>query len=373
MFQYSVSATGCQPCPLGATFQYSPNKAALDPSCPAFQNASQKCQDVAVDQNAGSRAPPSGTAAGLWGAPTDLFSRGAAFCQPGSFLKQYPGRAMVNILRELPQVVLIEEDTSFKKQTTYTPTYIGLADGAWEIDGGQEHAGEGIVIGVVDTGVDPKHPSFKDDNYASPSRYKGICQSGDQFPEGSCNKKLVGAQYFAEGAIAAGLFNASIHYASPIDAEGHGTHTSSTASGNNGVEVVVDGMSFGYASGMAPKAHVAMYRALYPGFGGLLSDVVAAIEQAVKDKVDILSLSIGPGGPPSGASVFINIFDVALLSATKAGVFVAQAAGNSGPYPISMGSFSPWICSVASSMHDRTYTNSITLGNNKTIEGQGLA
>lgn len=93
----------------------------------------------------------------------------------------------------------------------------------------------------------------------------------------------------------------------------------------------------------------------------------------MKDKVDILSLSIGPGAPPSGVCVYLNVFDMAMLSAVKAGVFVTQAAGNGGPYPLSMASFSPWICSVAASMHDRSYINSITFGNNQTIEGAGLA
>lgn len=120
--------------------------------------------------------------------------------------------------------MFIEKDTKFEKLTTYTPTYIGLTKGgAWSKEGGQEHAGEGIVIGVIDTGIDPTHPSFKDNNYPKATQYKGICQTGTHFPKGSCTNKLVGAQYFAKGAIASGLFNASIHYASPIDGEGHGT------------------------------------------------------------------------------------------------------------------------------------------------------
>lgn len=95
--------------------------------------------------------------------------------------------------------------------------------------------------------------------------------------------------------------------------------------------------------------------------------------QAVKDNVDILSLSIGPGGPPPGISTYFNIFDMAMLSANKAGVFVVQAAGNAGPSPQSVLSFSPWICSVAASVHDRSYPNSLILGNNATVQGIGLA
>lgn len=64
---------------------------------------------------------------------------------------------------------------------------------------------------------------------------------------------------------------------------------------------------------------------------------------------------------------------MALLSAVKAGIFVVQAAGNTGPSPKSMSSFSPWIFSVGAASHDRIYNNSITLGNNLTIPGVGLA
>ncbi|KAH7301437.1 hypothetical protein KP509_23G026500 [Ceratopteris richardii] len=280
------------------------------------------------------------------------------------------------ILDQSEEVVLVERDNKVTKQTTYTPTYLGLPAGAWQDEGGAINAGEGIVIGLVDTGIDPTHPSFSDNTlkpYPNASRYEGVCEEATEFPKGSCNKKLVGAQHFAEAAIASGEFNATIHFASPLDGDGHGTHTASTAAGNNGVEVKVDGISFGFASGMAPRAHIAIYKALYPGFGGFTSDVVAAIEQAVKDRVDILSLSIGPNGPPPGISTCLSTFDMAMLSASKAGVLVVQAAGNAGPYSHSILSFSPWICSVAASVHDRTYPNSLVLGNNASIEGTGLA
>ena len=88
----------------------------------------------------------------------------------------------------------------------------------------------------------------------------------------------------------------------------------------------------------------------------------------------MLSLSVGPSSPPSSTRLtFLNAFDVALLSAVKSGVFVVQAAGNAGPYPRTMASFSPWIMSVAAGLDDRRYTNSIYLGNGVTLSGIGLA
>ncbi|KAF3771800.1 Subtilisin-like protease SBT2-2 [Nymphaea thermarum] len=95
--------------------------------------------------------------------------------------------------------------------------------------------------------------------------------------------------------------------------------------------------------------------------------------QAAQDGVDIISLSITPNRRPPGIATFFNPIDMALLSAVKAGIFVVQAAGNTGPSYKSISSFSPWIFTVGAAAHDRTYSNSIVLGNNVTIPGIGLA
>ncbi|KAG7026407.1 Subtilisin-like protease SBT2.2 [Cucurbita argyrosperma subsp. argyrosperma] len=276
--------------------------------------------------------------------------------------------------REVENVVL---DFSVRTATTHTPQFLGLPQAAWSQDGGYESAGAGIVIGFVDTGIDPTHPSFADDltdnPFPIPAHFSGICEVTPDFPSGSCNRKLVGARHFAASAITRGIFNASQDYASPFDVDGHGTHTASIAAGNHGIPVVVAGHHFGNASGMAPRSHIAVYKALYKSFGGFAADVVAAVDQAAEDGVDIISLSITPNRRPPGIATFFNPIDMALLSAVKAGIFVVQAAGNTGPAPKSMSSFSPWIFTVGAASHDRTYANSITLGNNVTIPGVGLA
>lgn len=276
--------------------------------------------------------------------------------------------------REVANVVL---DFSVRTATTHTPQFLGLPKGAWVQEGGYETAGEGIVIGFIDTGIDPNHPSFTDDisehSYPVPTHYSGVCEVTRDFPSGSCNRKLVGARHFAASAITRGIFNSTQDYASPFDGDGHGTHTASVAAGNHGIPVVVAGHHFGNASGMAPRAHIAVYKALYKSFGGFAADVVAAIDQAAQDGVDIISLSITPNRRPPGIATFFNPIDMALLSAVKAGIFVVQAAGNTGPSPKSVASFSPWIFTVGAASHDRVYTNSIILGNNITIPGVGLA
>ncbi|KAJ6950585.1 hypothetical protein NC651_004304 [Populus alba x Populus x berolinensis] len=282
-----------------------------------------------------------------------------------------------NKLSRRKEVANVALDFSVRTATTHTPQFLGLPQGAWPKAGGYETAGEGIVIGFIDTGIDPSHPSFSDDSslnsYPVPSHFSGICEVTRDFPSGSCNRKLIGARHFAASAITRGIFNSSQDYASPFDGDGHGTHTASVAAGNHGIPVIVARHHFGNASGMAPRAHVAVYKALYKSFGGFAADVVAAIDQAAQDGVDVLSLSITPNRRPPGIATFFNPIDMALLSAVKAGIFAVQAAGNTGPSPKSMSSFSPWIFTVGAASHDRAYSNSIILGNNVTIHGVGLA
>ncbi|KAF8104392.1 hypothetical protein N665_0172s0025 [Sinapis alba] len=282
----------------------------------------------------------------------------------------------LSVRKEVANIVL---DFSVRTATTYTPQFMGLPEGAWVKEGGYEIAGEGMVIGFIDTGIDPNHPSFSDKDinsqhsYSTPKHFSGVCEITPDFPSGSCNKKLIGARHFAQSAITRGIFNSSEDYASPFDGDGHGTHTASIAAGNHGVPVIVSNHSFGNASGIAPRAHISVYKALYKSFGGFAADIVAAIDQAAQDGVDILSLSITPNRKPPGVATFFNPIDMAILSAVKAGIFVVQAAGNTGPSPKSMSSFSPWIFTVGASSHDRVYSNSITLGNNVTIQGVGFA
>lgn len=118
---------------------------------------------------------------------------------------------------------MIEKDRGVKLMTTYTPYFLGLPKGAWAQEGGEEHAGEGIVIGVIDTGINPKHPSFAYDPskpYDNP-RFCGVCDVGPKFPQGSCNGKIVSARFFSAGAASVLPLNASKDL-TPFDQVGHG-------------------------------------------------------------------------------------------------------------------------------------------------------
>nr|XP_009417495.1 PREDICTED: subtilisin-like protease SBT2.5 [Musa acuminata subsp. malaccensis]XP_009417496.1 PREDICTED: subtilisin-like protease SBT2.5 [Musa acuminata subsp. malaccensis]XP_009417497.1 PREDICTED: subtilisin-like protease SBT2.5 [Musa acuminata subsp. malaccensis] len=307
----------------------------------------------------------------------------------GTYKKLYSYRHLVNgfavhispeqaeALSKAPGVKYVEKDMKIKKFTTHTPQFLGLPTGVWPTRGGFDRAGEDIVIGFVDSGIYPKHPSFSTHNtepYGPLPRYRGKCEVDPETQRDFCNGKIIGAQHFAKAAIAAGAFNPAIDFPSPLDGDGHGSHTAAIAAGNNGIRVKMHGYEFGKASGMAPRARIAVYKVLYRLFGGYVSDVVAAIEQAVLDGVDILNLSVGPNSPPTTTkATFLNPFDAALLSAVRAGVFVAQAAGNGGPFPKTLVSFSPWITTVAAAIDDRRYKNNLTLGNGKILPGLGLS
>ena len=116
-------------------------------------------------------------------------------------------------------------------------------------------------------------------------------------------------------------------------------------------------------SGIAPRARIAAYKALWSTqdgatASGFSSDLVAAIDQAVADGVDVINYSI------SGTTTnFLDPAEVAFLFAADAGVFVSASAGNSGPTTGTVAHPAPWITTVAAGTHNRDGRGSVTLGN----------
>lgn len=209
---------------------------------------------------------------------------------------------LVDRIGRLPGVQAVYLDTLERPTTERSPFFFS-ADQIWTALGGQESAGEGVVVGVLDTGIWPEHPSFADPDPsgkpypAPPAGWGGVCEPpSDGSPPLVCTHKLIGARKFLASYISSiglqpGEFN------SARDSEGHGTHTSSTAAGNAGVEAAVFDIPRGTISGIAPRAHIAMYR-VCAREGCTTSDSVAAIEQAVADGVDVINFSISGGTQP---------------------------------------------------------------------------
>lgn len=290
--------------------------------------------------------------------------------------------AQAALLARSPGVVAIFENEKQHLDTMSTPDFLGLSDsdGAWS----QRFVGDRMIIGVVDSGIRPESPSFSETPAAKPDgtgvlpfgsiRFGGICQPGEQFDANDCSNKLVGARFYHAGYGTAAELKALIpyEYVSPLDVDGHGTHTASTAGGNWGVPVEVNGEVIGHISGMAPRARIAVYKACWgfgedPEAGCYDVDTVAAIDQAVADGVDVINFSI------SGATDdFLDPVEVAFLFADDAGVFVAAAAGNDGPGASTANHPSPWLTTVAAGTHDRTFTANLTLGNGAVYAGASL-
>ncbi|MDW8268343.1 MAG: S8 family serine peptidase [Anaerolineae bacterium] len=266
-------------------------------------------------------------------------------------------------LSRLPGVVRIYRDRLEQILTDTSPEFIG-ADVLWDALGGQENAGEGIIVGVLDTGIWPEHPSFSDPDpsgkrYTRPAHWRGTaCEFGSDNPNDppfTCNNKLLGAYRFMLTYDILGPELLPGEFVSARDDNGHGTHTASTAAGNGGVEAILLGVNQGPISGIAPRAHVVMYKVCGDA-GCFTTDSAAAVQQAILDGVNVINFSISGGTNP-----YQDIVSLAFLDAYTAGVFVAASAGNSGPGLDTVNHREPWVATVGASTTDRTFLSTITI------------
>ncbi|KAL7182912.1 hypothetical protein ACSBR1_041570 [Camellia fascicularis] len=223
--------------------------------------------------------------------------------------------------------------------TTHSPRFTGLNlhqnSGAWV----GSNYGKGVIIGVLDSGVNPYHPSFNDEGVPPPlAKWKGKCEFKGTIA--ACNNKLIGARNF------------------PLDDVGHGTHTASTAAGNFVSNASVFGEANGTAAGMAPLAHLAIYK-VYTLFGCFESNVLAGMDAAVEDGVDVLSISLGGDSLPFSEDIITK----GTFGAMQKGVFVSCSAGNSGPKNTSSTNEALWILTVGASTIDRSMRATAMLGN----------
>jgi hypothetical protein len=225
--------------------------------------------------------------------------------------------------------------------------------------------GKGIVIGVIDTGIWPESASFAK-KMAAPPSWHGTCQEGTDLVAKNCNGKIVGARYFPDGylAYAGGLPEGES--ASARDMDGHGTHTASTAAGLPVAHAKIDGKDFGAIQGIAPDAQIAAYKVLWNG-EGTDEDIMAGIDAAVSDGVQVINYSAGPSGGDGAPNTMIGY---AFLNAYKAGIFVSAAAGNDG-FSGFLSNDVPWVTTVGAAV-TRLHEASVTLGDGTRIVGGSL-
>ncbi|KAG8380852.1 hypothetical protein BUALT_Bualt06G0059600 [Buddleja alternifolia] len=248
-----------------------------------------------------------------------------------------------------PGFVSARPQTTIPLHTTHSPNFLGLNQnmGFWR----DSNYGRGVIIGVQDTGINPNHPSFNDEGMPPPpARWNGICQFNSST---TCNNKIIGVRYFRIGN------------GTPFDEDGHGTHTASTAAGNFVRGANVFGNANGTTAGIAPLAHVAMYK-VCTSISCLESDILAGMEAAIDDGVDVLSLSLG--SPPR--TLYNQNIAICAFSAIERGIFVSASAGNDGPTPGSIRNGAPWLLTVGASTTDRKIRSTVVLGNDEQFDGE---
>ena len=268
-------------------------------------------------------------------------------------------------------VAMVLPDELRQKNTDESGDFMGLNQpgGAWQTG----VTGKGVVVGVIDTGIWPEHPSFIDHGLPTPPTRPSLpCEFGNTAHNAAdapfvCQHKLVGARQMLQTYRA--LIGADAdEFDSARDDDGHGTHTASTAAGDAGVQANINGpIGAGTISGMAPDAYIIAYKAL-GNLGGFTSDLAGAIDQAVYDRVDVINYSIGGGGGS------ITADGISFLFAADAGVSIAVSAGNSGPGDGTIGGPSdlPWVTGVGANTQARFFQGTVTLGNGHSYDGSSL-
>jgi subtilisin family serine protease len=311
------------------------------------------------------------------------------------------------------RVLKIQDDTvSFKNSSL---DYLKVADqgatpGLWSAIGGHANAGAGIVVGDIDTGIAPDNPSFagtplvaspgNGDPSLSGSTISYLKADGqtftstesgtlDHWSNSDYSTKIIGARFYNAGWLTCPSSTPNCNpiapnptattpgdYLSPRDGDNHGSHTASTAAGNDladtSTSVVVNGVDYGTISGIAPAAKIAVYKACWsapnPANDGCdEADLLSAINQATIDGVDVINYSIG-GGP---AQTIYSPTDEAFLNATAAGIFVSAAAGNAGPGASTLDNAAPWETTVAASTV-ASFEATAKLGNGKEYVGASI-
>jgi subtilisin family serine protease len=305
----------------------------------------------------------------------------------------------VNLAKN-PGVLAVAPDT--QRAPDYSTTdFLKLsgAKGTWNTKfGGQNGAGKGVVVGVIDSGYTPSSEFFAGSDVkpltgepqvgvpyrtgdgkiamlkSDGSTFEGDCQAGEGFDGSACNSKVLSARYFSDAfeATVAKKDRAPEELISPVDAASHGTHTASTAAGNANVESFVDGRSFGTTSGVAPAAKLSIYKICWedndPATGGCYTSAsIDAINQAVLDGVDVLNYSIS-----GTTSTTTDPVSLAFLSAASAGVFVAASAGNSGPDASTVNHGEPWVTTVAASSFSQELQGTVEFSDGSKFRGASI-
>ncbi|QDF76292.1 MULTISPECIES: S8 family serine peptidase [Shewanella] len=291
-----------------------------------------------------------------------------------------PGEA--SMVAKDPNVLSVEPIGLHFIQTSTGPEFIG-AKQVWQGDAQVSATqGEGVIVGIMDSGINANHPSFAEvgaDGYRHTNplgegQYLGDCQQYSQF----CNGKLIGIVSYPE------LIQYRLDSADSLDNpeyddlenktqvgydfNGHGTHVASTAAGNilhdvnfylqaeeeDGTIIAQkSAFEFDAISGVAPHANLVSYQVCDDGGSCYPEFTLKAIEHAIENGVQVLNYSVGGSARDPWSSIDAEAF----LNARQAGIHVAVAAGNAGPTAGTIGApgNAPWVTTVAAYSHDLAF------------------
>lgn len=233
-----------------------------------------------------------------------------------------------------PGVESVKQEVIYHLDTYRGPAFIG-ANTVWDlaVPGGPASRGKGVVVGVLDSGVNSTHPSFADD---------AACGFGPS------DHKLLSARDCSTSA--ASVCNGPTPEA---DGSGHGVHTASTAAGNSVTNAAVPSPNlvapYTQMSGVAPCASLRTYK-VCPADTCPGANISAGIQNAIIDGIDVINFSISGGTSPWSDN------DRAFLDAVNADIIVAASAGNTSTTitnPVGQVNHrGPWMMTVAASTQD---------------------
>ena len=301
-------------------------------------------------------------------------------------------QAQAKKMAELPEVAFVERERMEQMETDVSQALIGSPN-VWDGSAtGTKAMGEGVIVGIIDSGINSDHASFADvgqDGYDHTNPlgqgiYIGDCKT--DFAS-MCNDKLIGVRSYPE--ITNNFDDVKVYGDTPPakngeDYGGHGSHVASTAAGNILVNVpyvqgetgklegdgIATGLEFAQISGVAPHANIIAYQICNPGNAGdtysgcPTAPILKALDDAIKDGVDVINFSISGGGNPWNSAT-----EQGFLAARNAGIFAAVAAGNTraatntspaiNQTPYSTPKNAPWYTSVANSTHNRDIVRAV--------------
>ena len=267
--------------------------------------------------------------------------------------------AEADALRSMPGVKSVVRERYEVPLTDAGPGWINAPDVLSGPPNNVPHSmGTGIVIAILDSGINSDHPSFADvggDGYD----HTNPLGSGNYLPGSYCD--VVDASFCNDKLIGAWDMTGPADGTSPEDTDGHGSHTAATAGGNviSGATLVTPTTSLSRdITGVLPHASIIAYDVCIDSCPG--SALLAAIEQVVidasnlPDGIHALNYSISGGGNPYNDPV-----EIGFLNATAAGVYVSASAGNSGPGASTVAHLGPWVSTTGASTHNRVIVNSV--------------